>query len=46
MGFEPQQLQSTLELANEFAERIAWGIEEAKVALTKAKDKYTMFYNR
>jgi hypothetical protein len=46
MGFEPQQLRSTLESANEFAECIALGIEEAKVALTKAKDEYAMFYNR
>jgi hypothetical protein len=37
MGFEPQQPRSTLELANEFAERIALGIEEAKAALTKRK---------
>jgi hypothetical protein len=37
MGFEPQQPRSTLELANEFAEHMALGIEEAKVALTKAK---------
>jgi hypothetical protein len=46
MGFEPQQPRSTLESANEFVERIALGIEEAKAALTKAKDEYTMFYNR
>jgi hypothetical protein len=46
MGFEPQQPHSTLDSANEFAEHIALGIEEAKVALTKAKDKYTMYYNR
>jgi hypothetical protein len=45
MGFEPQQPQSTLELANKFAERIALGIEEAKAALTKAKDEYAMPYN-
>jgi hypothetical protein len=45
MGFEPQQPHSTLELANEFAEHIALGIEEAKTALTKAKDEYTMYYN-
>jgi hypothetical protein len=45
MGFEPQQPCSTLELANEFVEHIALGIEEAKVALTKAKDEYTMYYN-
>jgi hypothetical protein len=46
MSFEPQRPQSTLESANEFVEHIALGIEEAKAALTKAKDKYTMFYNR
>jgi hypothetical protein len=46
MGFEPQQPRSTLELANEFMDRIALGIEEAKVALTKAKYEYTMYYNR
>jgi hypothetical protein len=45
MGFEPQQLQSTLESVNELAERIALGIEEAKAALTKAKDEYAMYYN-
>jgi hypothetical protein len=46
MGFKPQQPQSTLESGNEFAERIAMGIEEAKAALTKAKDEQAMFYNR
>jgi hypothetical protein len=46
MGFEPQQPRSTLESANEFAECIALGIEEAKVALTKVKDEHAMFYNR
>jgi hypothetical protein len=46
MGFEPQEPRSTLESANEFAERIALGIEEAKAALTKAKDEHAMFYNR
>jgi hypothetical protein len=46
MGFEPQQPRSTLESANQFAERIALGIEEAKAALTKAKDEHAMFYNR
>jgi hypothetical protein len=35
-----------LELVNEFAECMALGIEEAKVALTKAKDEYAMYYNR
>jgi hypothetical protein len=45
MGFEPQQLRSTLESANEFMEHMALGIEEAKVALTKVKDEYSMYYN-
>jgi hypothetical protein len=40
-----QQPCSTLESANEFAERIALRIEEAKAALTKVKDEYTMYYN-
>jgi hypothetical protein len=45
MGFEPQQLCSTLKSANEFAENIALGIEEAKVAFTRANDEYTTYYN-
>jgi hypothetical protein len=45
MGFESQQLRSTLESANEFAERIVQGIQEAKAALTKVKDEHAMFYN-
>jgi hypothetical protein len=45
MGFEPQQPRSTLESANEFVEHIALGIEEVKVALTKVKDEYAMYYN-
>jgi hypothetical protein len=45
MGFEPQQPRSNLELVNEFAEHMALGIEEAKAALTKAKDEYAMYYN-
>jgi hypothetical protein len=32
-------------LVNEFMEHMALGIEEAKAALTKVKDKYTMYYN-
>jgi transposase InsO family protein len=37
MGFEPQQPRSNLESVNDFVECMALGIEEAKVALTKAK---------
>jgi hypothetical protein len=46
MGFEPRQPHSTLESANEFVEHMPLGIEEVKVALTKAKDEYAMYYNR
>jgi hypothetical protein len=46
MGFEPQQPRSNLELVNEFVECMTLGIEEAKAALTKAKDEYAMYYNR
>jgi hypothetical protein len=46
MGFGPQQPHSNLESVNEFTEHIALRIEEAKAALTKAKDKYTIYYNR
>jgi hypothetical protein len=46
MGFEPQQPHSKLESVNEFADHMAQGLEEAKAALTKVKDKYTMHYNR
>jgi hypothetical protein len=45
IGFEPQQPQLKLESVNEFTDRIAKGLEEAKVALIKAKDEYPMYYN-
>jgi hypothetical protein len=44
-GRHPQQPHSTLESANEFVEHIALGIEKAKVALTKVKDEYIIYYN-
>jgi hypothetical protein len=34
-----------LESVNELMEHMALGIEEAKAALTKAKDEYAMYYN-
>src|SRR5499426_2824538 len=46
MGFEPQQPRSQVESVNEFADHMAKGLEEAKAALAKAKDEYTMYYNR
>jgi hypothetical protein len=45
MGFELQQPCSHLESVNEFTDCMALGIEEAKAALTKAKDEYTMYSN-
>jgi hypothetical protein len=46
MGFEPHRPCSKLESVNEFAEHMAQGLEEAKPAIAKAKDEYTMYYNR
>jgi hypothetical protein len=45
MGFEPHQLHSKLESVNEFVEHMAQGLEKAKSAIAKVKDKYTMYYN-
>jgi hypothetical protein len=46
MGFEPQQPRSHVESVNEFKDRMGKGLEEAKAALTKAKDEYAQYYNR
>jgi transposase InsO family protein len=46
MGFEPHRPHSKMESVNEFAERMAQGLEEAKSAIAKAKDEYAMYYNR
>jgi hypothetical protein len=46
MGFEPQEPRSHVESVNEFADRMAQGLEEAKAALTKAKEEYALYYNR
>jgi hypothetical protein len=46
MSFEPQQPHSKLELVNRFMDHMAQGLEEAKAALTKAKDEYAMYYNQ
>jgi predicted helicase len=45
MGFEPQQPRSTLETVNNFMDHMVQGLDEVKAALTKAKDKYMMYYN-
>jgi hypothetical protein len=46
MGFEPQQPRSHVESVNEFADRMAQSLEEAKAALAKAKDEYALYYDR
>jgi transposase InsO family protein len=45
MGFEPQ-LTSDVESAVEFRDRMKNTLEEAKAALVKAKEDYTLYYNR
>ena len=45
MGFELQP-PSRLESANEFTDRMKLASEEAKAALTKAKDEMARYYNR
>jgi transposase InsO family protein len=46
MGFEPRQPRSEIESVNEFADRMERGLEEAKAALSKAKDEYAQYCNR
>jgi hypothetical protein len=45
MGFEPQQ-PSCVESANEFANWMKLAMEEAKAALSKAKDDMAQYYNQ
>jgi hypothetical protein len=45
MGFEPQQAWSKLVSVIEFMDQMVKGLEEAKAALAKVKDEYTMYYN-
>src|ERR1700733_4698630 len=46
MGFEPAGARSGVESANEFRDRIASGVSEAKAALVKAKEEYKRYYDR
>ena len=46
MGFEPRQHPSHLESVNEFKDRMANAIEEAKSALRRAKDDMARYYNQ
>jgi hypothetical protein len=45
MDFEPHWPCSKLESVNEFVKHMAQGLEEAKLAIAKAKDEYAMYYN-
>jgi hypothetical protein len=45
MGFEPHQPRLKMDSINEFTDQMAKGLEEVKSALTKAQDKYAMYYN-
>ena len=46
MGFKPRQNPSSLEMVNEFTERMRTAIEEAKSAICKAQDDMKRYYNR
>ena len=46
MGFEPMGQRSEVEAVNQFTDRMAKGLEEAKAALAKAQDEYARYYNR
>ena len=45
MGFELHQLRSNMEAVNEFTDRMKSALEEAKSALSKAKDDMAQYYN-
>jgi len=46
MGFEPGLEESAHETVNEFKDRMAKSLEEAKAALVKAKDEMAKYYDR
>jgi hypothetical protein len=45
MGFEPLEPRLGVEAVNNFVNRMAKGLEEAKAALTKAQNDYALYYN-
>jgi hypothetical protein len=45
MGFEPDEAPSHMETVNEFQDRMASTLEEAKLALAKAKNDMAQYYN-
>ena len=46
MGFELHQLPSKVETVNKFTNQMRDMLEEAKSALTKAKDNMARYYNQ
>ena len=46
MGFKPHQAESQAETMNKFKDQMEKSLEEAKVALAKAKDDMTRYYNQ
>ena len=46
MCFEPLKAPVTDEAAGEFASRMKTAVEEAKAAILKAQDEYTLYYNQ
>jgi hypothetical protein len=46
MGFKPNEAPSHMETVNEFQDRMASTLEEAKSALAKAKNDMAQYYNR
>jgi hypothetical protein len=45
MGFEPNEAPSHMETVNEFRDQMASTLEEAKLALAKAKNDMAQYYN-
>src|SRR3979490_2372472 len=46
MGLEPREPESRTETVNEFRDRMEKSLEEAKLALAKAKDDMARYYNQ
>jgi transposase InsO family protein len=46
MGFEPNSMCLADKSINEFRDRIAAGVSEAKAVLVKAKDEFKLYYDR
>jgi hypothetical protein len=45
MGFKPNEAPSHMETVNEFQDRMASTLEEAKLALAKAKNYMAQYYH-